>query len=368
MYLSSLRLTDFRNHADTEIHPDPGTNLILGANAQGKTNLLEAIVCLSRAQSFRARRDTELRRFGTSGAALDATLSGGEREYELRLLFGERKQAFVNGVRQRKTADFTSLFHVVLFCPEDLELVRGAGTIRRRFIDNALCALRPNYEKLYSEYNRLHAHIVRLLRDGDPDELLDDFSYRLYSVGARMIPYRAAFCESLSHRAAQYHAEIADSEVLMAAYKTVSTVTDTAAPASVIAGQLWAHYLAHKDASRRTGCVLTGPHRDDLLFCIGGCPAKEFASQGQARTAAIACKLAEREIFRKNDGDAPILLLDDVLSELDEKRRLFILQGITGGQVFITSCEAGKTRDVGTPEIPARKIFYVENGRVTERK
>ncbi|MDY3287242.1 MAG: DNA replication/repair protein RecF [Eubacteriales bacterium] len=363
MYLSSLRLTDFRNHADTEMVPDPGTNLILGANAQGKTNLLEAIVCLSRGTGFRTRRDAELRRFGTAGAAVEARLSGGEREYDVRLLLEDRKQAFVNGVRQRRTAELASLFHVVLFCPEDLELVRGAGAIRRRFIDTALCALRPNYSKLYVEYNKLHAHLVRLLRDGDPDGLLDDFSYRLCCVGARMIPYRASFCESLVSRAAAYHAEIAGGETLAAEYRTVSTVPDPAAPASVIAGQLWEHYLSHREASRRTGSVLTGPHRDDLLFFIGGSAAREYASQGQARTAAVACKLAERDIFLKNDGDAPVLLLDDVLSELDERRRDYIIRGIGGGQVFITACDEA----LSALSAAARKVFVVEGGRVTER-
>ena len=360
MVLTHIRLTDFRNHADSELYPDPGINLILGPNAQGKTNLLEAIVCLSRAHSFRTHRDAELIRFGQPGAAVEGTLYDGERSHELRLIFGEHRGAVINGVRQKRTADFTSLFHTVVFCPEDLDLVRGSTAGRRKLLDTALCALRPAYAQLFSEYNRLHAHLTRLLQDGDPDNLLDDFAYRLVSVGARIIPYRAAFCEALTAQAAAFHEQIAEGETLAIGYKTVSTVEDPAAPAQTIAAQLWTHYKSHKERSLRSGSLLTGPHRDDLIFTINGTPSREYASQGQARTAAISCKLAEREIFRKNDGSAPILLLDDVLSELDGRRRMFILQGIRDGQVFITACDARKD------EIEAQKVYNVREGQITE--
>ena len=360
MYLTHLRLTDFRNHADSELFPDPGINLILGPNAQGKTNLLEAIVCLSRAHSFRTRKETELIRFDQPGACLEGTLSGGERDFELRLVFGEHRTACINGVRQKRSADFASLFHTVVFCPEDLDIVRGSSTGRRKLIDTALCALRPAYAQLFAEYGRLHAHITRLLQEGDPDGLLDDFAYRLVSVGARLIPYRAAFCEALSAQAAAFHAQIAEGESLAIRYKTVSAVDDPNAPAQTVAAQLWEHYRTHKEGSLRSGSLLTGPHRDDLIFTVNDVPAREYASQGQARTAAISCKLAEREIFRKSDGCAPILLLDDVLSELDSRRRAFILQGIRDGQVFITACDAQKD------EISAQKVYTVLNGQVTE--
>ena len=360
MYLTDLQLTDFRNHADTRIAPAPGVNLIVGANAQGKTNLLEAVACLSRGHGFRTRRDAELVRFGCATAAVEGTLGGGEREYALRLLIGERRGGYVNGVRQRRILDFASLFHTVVFCPEDLELVRGAAAGRRKFLDTALCSLRPAYARLFAEYSRLHAHVVRILREGNADGLLDDFSYRLTCVGARMIPYRAAFCRSLAASAAGFHAEIADGEALGVRYETVSTVRDPEASPQTIAEELWTHYTAHREAELRTGSVLSGPHRDDLSFTIGGRSAREFASQGQARTAAIACKLAEREIYRKNDGAAPVLLLDDVLSELDGGRRAFILHGIRGGQVFITACDAREA------EIAAQKVFTVCGGCTAE--
>ncbi len=362
MYLSRLRLTNFRNHADTQISPSPGINLIVGANAQGKTNLLEGIVCLSRGHGYRTRRDSELIRFGEDAARVEGVLSGGEREYELSLTLGQRRAGFVNGVRQRKMQDFAQSFHTVVFSPEDLDLVRGAAAGRRRFLDTSLCSLRPTYARLFAEYNRLHAHIVRILREGNRDGLLDDFSYRLTCIGARMIPYRAAFCRALGEAAGHFHSEIAPGEELGVSYETVGTVQDPEAPVQKIAEELWAHYLAHRDAELRAGSVLSGPHRDDLVFSVGGQPAREFASQGQARTAAIACKLAEREIFRKNDGIPPVLLLDDVLSELDGLRRAYILSGIRGGQVFITACDAAPG------EIAAQRVFTVRGGAVIEEE
>ena len=361
MVLTHIRLTDFRNHADSELFPDPGINLILGPNAQGKTNLLEAIVCLSRAHSFRTHRDAELIRFGQPGAALEGTLFDGERSHELRLVFGEHRGASVNGVRQKRTADFASLFHTVVFCPEDLDLVRGSTAGRRKLLDTALCALRPAYAQLFSEYGRLHAHLTRLLQDGDPDNLLDDFAYRLVSVGARIIPYRAAFCEALTAQAAAFHAQIAGGETLSIAYKTVSAVEDPGAPAQIIAAQLWAHYQSHKERSLRSGSLLTGPHRDDLVFTINGTDARSYASQGQARTAALSVKLAEREIFLAETGEIPVLLLDDVLSELDASRQEFVLNRIGGGQTLVTCCEAESVS-----RLLSGRVLYMDKGRVSQ--
>jgi len=363
MVLENLRLSDFRNHRNTAIAPDAGTNLILGKNAQGKTNLLEAIYYLSRGHSFRTRGNADLIRFGTDTSQLDAAIQRGDGDHcEMTLRFGVQRLTTVNGVKKKKAAEYSGLFHVVLFCPEDLQIIQGAPAVRRQFMDSALCQLRPLYATYLSEYNRLHAHITRILRDGSESlsKTLDDFSYRLYSVGARLIPYRAAFCTSLSENAFRFHRDIADGEALSIGYHTVSTVTDPETSVVEIGRQLWEHYLSHKDASQRAGMILTGPHRDDIAITVGG-QSTAYVSQGQARTAALSCKLAEREIFTKNDRTAPILLLDDVLSELDAARRAYILRGITGGQVFITAC------DVGCPDISVQKVFTVLEGQVTEQ-
>ncbi|NMA07673.1 MAG: DNA replication/repair protein RecF [Clostridiales bacterium] len=364
MKLQSLRLTDFRNHADTILEPCEDINLLLGKNAQGKTNLLESIYLLSRGQSFRARRDAELIRFGCDAAQLDAKLSDGKRDCMLSIRLGARRQTLLNGIRQKRASDAAGLFHVVLFRPEDLGLVRGASSQRRRFLDTALSQLRPLYGELVNEYTRLHAHIVRILRDREPAMLgtLDDFYYRLCCVGARMIPYRASFCTALTELTEKYHADISGGEALSVRYETVSTVRDLSASPTELGRALWEHYIAHKEASLRSGNVLTGPHRDDLVFTIDGQNAREYASQGQVRTAALACKLAEREIFTRADRTPPVLLLDDVLSELDAARRAYVLRGITGGQVFITAC------DVKPGEVAARRVFTISGGRVCRQE
>lgn len=341
MHLTNLTLKNFRNHEESNLSPSPDINLIVGENAQGKTNLLEAVYCLSRAASFRTRKESEIIQFGCSDAELSAHAVGQSRSYDLLLRFGTHRSAFINGVRKQRITDFAKLFHVVLFCPDDLNLLRGGAAARRAFLDNALCQLRPNYAELLSEYNRLHAHIRILLKEGDRNGILDDFAYNICSIGAQIIPYRASFCKTLGIQTAQFHSDIASGEKLDTSYQTVSTVTDPSASPREIGRELWKHYEEHRDAMIRTATLLTGPHRDDVLFTIGenGISAREFASQGQVRTAAIAAKLAEREIFKRADGESPILLLDDVLSELDSARRAYILRGITGGQVFITSCD-----------------------------
>lgn len=363
MFFSSLTLENFRNHAFTEISPAADINLIIGENAQGKTNLLEAIYCLSRGNGFRSRKESELIRFGYADTALKGTLQGKNRDYQLLLRLGAHRGAFINEVRKKHIGEFTNLFHVILFAPDDLNLLKGPAANRRFLLDSTLCQLRPHYSELLSEYNRLHAHIRTILKEGDPHGVLDDFMYQLCVTGAQIIPYRAAFCKALAIQSAVYHAEIAGGEKLDAVYKTVSSVTDPEGLPKNIGRELWKHYEEHREASMKTGSLLTGPHRDDILFSIGndGLPAKTFASQGQVRTAAIAVKLAQREIFRRADGESPVLLLDDVLSELDASRRSYILRGITGGQVFITSCDPDALQE------KACRVFAVKNGVVSER-
>ncbi len=370
MVLTELRLRDFRNYEELTLRPAPGRNLFSGENAQGKTNLLEAVFLLSGAKSFRAGRDAELLRFGAEEALVSARVFTGGREQSLDLRLGARRQTLLNGVRQRRGADWAGRVRTVLFCPEDLELWRDGAAARRRFMDTALCQLRPAYSAHLAEYQRLLAHMGVILRTGEQKpsllDTLDDFAYRLCAAGACLVPYRAAFCEALSRLTREIHGDISEGrERLTLSYRAASGLEDPGASAAVLGRQLWAHWQSHRDAALRAGQVLTGPHRDDILFCVDGREARSFASQGQVRTAALACKLGERQLFCKLGGEHPILLLDDVLSELDARRRAFVLEGIREGQVFITACDPPPAQKDETARTDGRTAaFYVQNGRI----
>ena len=349
MILKEIALDYFRNYVHLEAQFHPRVNLIYGDNAQGKTNLLEAIAYLSSARSHRARYDRELIRWGVDSAFLQGEADTGERALtlEARLFRGKGRQLFSTGVKLKSAAELSGLFTTVLFCPEDLSLIREGAAQRRRFLDSAICQLRPRYAAALAEYGRLYEHKTRILRDWPehPDLLqtLDDFSLRMAQTGAVLIHYRAHFVKRLSVLAPAIHRDFSGGrEALELRYETVSTVTDPLAPPRAILDQLLAHQESHRQAELDSRQCLSGPHKDDLAVDIDGVSARQYGSQGQTRTAALSLKLAQRELIQEDTGQWPVLLLDDVLSELDGKRQSFVLNRIRGGQVFITCCEEEK--------------------------
>lgn len=367
MIVKALELERFRNYVrfQTEFHPR--VNLIYGENAQGKTNLLEAIAYLSSARSHRARYDREMIRLDGEDALIRGAVESRGREFllEARLARGRRRQLSSNGVRLKTAGELSGILNTVLFCPEDLLLIREGAAARRRFMDTALCQLRPRYAAALAEYHRLYDHKTRILRDSEerPDllELLPDFNERMVRFGAVLVHYRRQFAEALNRYAARHHRECSGGrERLEITYQTVSSVTDPAAEVEVLTEQLRAHMESHQGAERASRMCLSGPHKDDLVITIDGREAKSYSSQGQTRTAALALKLAEREIYQNATGEYPVLLLDDVLSELDPRRQEFVLNRIAGGQVFITCCE-----DDRLPVLLGGKVFHVKQGAIS---
>ena len=198
-------------------------------------------------------------------------------------------------------------------------------------------------------------------------ETLDDFSAQMCSVAASLIPYRERFCRLLAAVAAQEHAAISSGrEELSLSYQTVSTITEQGLPPPEIYERLWQHYISHKATEIASGSCLSGPHKDDLAVCIDGLPARNYASQGQTRTAVLSLKLAQRTLYHRETGEYPVLLFDDVLSELDRTRQEYVLRGIGRGQVFITTCEPDVCRelDMRASEGHERKLFHVKHGNV----
>ena len=366
MKLNRLELDFFRNYAHVEATFHPRVNLIYGDNAQGKTNLLEAIAYLSSARSHRARYDRELIMLDQPQGYIKGEVDSRERTFilEAKLCRGKTRQLWSNGLRLKTAGELAGILTTVLFCPEDLYLIREGAAARRRFMDTALCQLRPRYAAALAEYHRLYDHKTRILRDSEerPDllELLPDFNERMVRFGAVLVHYRRQFAEALNRYAARHHRECSGGrERLEVTYQTVSSVTDPAAEVEVLMEQLRVHMESHQAAERASRMCLSGPHKDDLVITIDGREAKSYSSQGQTRTAALALKLAEREIYQNATGEYPVLLLDDVLSELDPRRQEFVLNRIAGGQVFITCCE-----DDRLPVLLGGKVFHVKQGAI----
>ena len=365
MKLNELYLRDFRNYEELSLSFDPGVNLIVGRNAQGKTNLLESIGYLGAGKSFRAQKTSELIRFDRDFAEVCGKMTSQNREQSIRwVLFSSGRQRILerNGVKKRASSEISGMLPSVLFCPEDLMILKGGSAPRRRLGDQGLCQLRPNYDAALTEYTRILEQKSRILKDHHDNpallEILPEYNERLCQVGALIISYRARFYEALGQAAAGYHGEFSGgAEEFALQYKTVSTVTDPFAPTAVLQGQLQEHLHSHHRAELDSASCLTGPHKDDFDICLSGINLKLYGSQGQTRTATISLKLAQRELLRREMGEEPLLLLDDVLSELDPGRQDFVLNQITKGQVFITACEPGRFTKLG-------KTIEIDKGRI----
>ena len=365
MNLQELSLRSFRNYEEVKLQFEPGVNLIVGDNAQGKTNLLEAISYLGSGKSFRAQKTSEMIRFGDDFAEIQGKIYSQEREQILRyLLFaGSRpRQIFRNGAKKKSASELTGVLPTVLFCPEDLLILKMGSSQRRRFGDLALCGLRPNYDAALMEYHRILEQKSRILKDHFENPavlaILPEYNTRLCQVGALLISYRARFYESLGKSAGKFHSQFSGGvENFELQYKTVSTITDPFAPTAKLTEQLLDHLERHYRAELETAQCLTGPHKDDFTVSLSGIDLKSYGSQGQTRTAAISLKLAQRELMGREWGEEPVLLLDDVLSELDPGRQDFVLNQIVSGQVFITCCEPGRFTKLG-------KTIEIKKGNV----
>ena len=366
MRVDRLTLDGFRNYRRQALELDESCNVIYGENAQGKTNLLEAVVYLSCGRSPRAHGDRELIGFERQDASVTGHIYSREREFttEIQLFREKRRRMTVNGVPARTNAALSDVLHTVFFCPEDLFLIRAGAAERRRFMDQSLCQLRPRYAEALAEYHRLYEHKTRILRDREENpgllSMLPDFNERMCRVGALLIRYRAQYCRALDGYAAPAHEDCSGGrEKMTLHYETVKTVSDPFAKAEDIAQNLREHQQSHYAAELASGLCLSGPHKDDFIVEVNGRSARQFCSQGQVRTAALSLKLADREIHRSAVGEYPVMLLDDVLSELDPRRQEYVLNRIRGGQVFITCCENDRL-----DTMLRGRVFHIRNGEV----
>jgi len=333
--LVRLQLRNYRNYRQLDLELGSQLNLFLGANGQGKTNLLESIALLALSASPRARREVEL--IGPLGpeARVQAAVEGGGRERELQIDLREeggrgRKRILVDGV-PRRAFDLPGIARATLFWPEDLNLVKAGPEHRRRFLNQMLVQVEAGYARLLGRYARTldqRNHLLKQIAAGESGlDTLPAWDEELLAGASEIVAARRRAVAELAPLAAGHHRAIGAGELLTVAY--LGPPEDLAAAV---------HNSRHLDVRR--GVTGVGPHRDDLLIELGGRDARAFASQGQQRTAVVSLKLAEAGLVAARTGELPILLLDDVLSELDPERRAALLEKVAAaGQVVVTSAE-----------------------------
>ena len=361
MIIKSIEFQNFRNYEDLNISFDEGTNIFYGDNAQGKTNILEAAYLSGTTKSHKCSKDKEMIRFGEQEAHIRTVVVKKDKEYQIdmHLKNNRSKGIAINKVPIKKASELFGILNMVFFSPEDLNIIKNGPAERRRFLDSELCQLDKIYLSDLTTYNKILNQRNKLLKDmvyrPDLKDTLSVWDMQLVETGRKIIRRRKQFVDELNEIVHDIHYRISgEKEDLLLQYEP--SIEDI-----FFEDELF----RVKERDMRQCMTSVGPHRDDLLFSIGEVDIRKFGSQGQQRTSALSLKLSEIELVKRSIHDTPVLLLDDVLSELDSNRQNYLLNSIHDTQTLITCTgldEFVKNR------FQINKIFKVVQGTVEERK
>ena len=361
MYISSLELADFRNIVSLHMDFSQGTNILYGENAQGKTNILESLYMISTTKSHRGVRDRDMIRFGREESHIRSLVMKGGIDYriDMHLRKNKSKGIAINGQRIKKASELIGILHIVFFSPEDLGIVKNGPAERRRFMDMELCQLDASYLHNLNQYNKTVENRNRLLRDiymfPDLRETLDVWDAQLVNFGSRIIESRRRFILDLNGIVGEIHGKLSGGrEHLSLLYEPNSSAED-----------LEEKLRSSRERDIHMKTTSTGPHRDDFSFMDGEIDLRRYGSQGQQRTCALSLKLSEIDLVKKMIGHRPVLMMDDVLSELDSGRQNYLLNTIGGIQTFITC--TGLDEFVNN-RFRIDQVYRIENGICTKKQ
>ena len=357
MYIKSLELNDYRNYDKVSIKFDKGINILYGNNAQGKTNILEAIYLCSTTKSHRGNKDKEVIRFGCKESHIRALFNKNEVDYQIDIhLRSEKSKGIaINGVKLKKAAELLGLANIIIFSPEDLSIIKNGPSDRRRFVDAELCQLDKVYLYNLTNYNKIVNQRNNLLKDilihPELRDTLDVWDMQLVNIGNKIIERRKLFVDQLNEIISDIHNNISGGK------EELEIIYDP----NVNTEEYEEKLKKHREKDIRYKLTSVGPHRDDFIFLINEIDTKKYGSQGQQRTAALSLKLAEIRLVEKIAGSTPILLLDDVLSELDGGRQNYLLNSIKNIQTIVTC--TGLDEFINS-RIEINKIFKITEGTV----
>lgn len=363
MYLKNIELSNFRNYKEEAVTFHKKVNIITGKNAQGKTNLLESLYIMSLGKSFRTNKDIEMIGFDQEFCKVKSTSMKDNRELEIEITIGrEGKTTKINGCKTAKNIELLENVYMVVFSPEDLKIVKDEPEKRRKFIDRELCQLKPVYYKNLGRYKKILQQRNSLLKQQQiNEEMIAVWDEGLAEYGAKIILERNRFIGKLNLISKEISSGITNGkEALALSYEANVECRDTYEDQRESLKKALSKNLK-SDILRRSTSV--GPHKDDIKICVEGIDIRHFGSQGQQRTAALSLKLAEIKLIKEETKVSPILLLDDVLSELDGERQNFLIHSLEEVQLFITTTELGEEIKNNLPD---GDTFFVEKGKVTK--
>jgi len=357
MIIKSIDLCNFRNYKQLHIEFEPGTNILYGDNAQGKTNVLEAAYLSGTTKSHKGSKDKEMIRFGLEEAHIRTNVEKNDKEYQIdmHLRCKGSKGVAINKLPIRKASELFGILNIVFFSPEDLNIIKNGPAERRRFLDSELCQLDKLYLSDLTKYNKILNQRNKLLKDiyfrPDLIDTLPVWDAQLVETGKRIIARRKVFIEELNDIIGEIHSNITGGkERIILKYEP--NIDDI-----FFEDEL----LKVKQKDLKLAQTTVGPHRDDMLFSVNEIDIRKFGSQGQQRTAALSLKLSEIEIVKKSIHNTPVLLLDDVLSELDSSRQNYLLNSISDIQTIIT-CTG--LEEFVRNRFHINKVFHVIKGNV----
>lgn len=369
MHIDSLSLLDFRNYASLELNTAPELNVLYGANAQGKSAILEAVYILATSKSHRTSKDSEVIRLGADACRISASVrrpSSNDVTLDVIISRREKKQIRINTVRHQRIAELVGNLNAVIFSGLDIEMVRGEPGLRRRFLNLDISQVSPQYIFALGRYKRAleqRNNLLREIRQGSASaEGLDVWDRQLAEYGAVIICRRKSFCRSLAESASEIYKFLTDSaEEFELEYKQ-STGVEIQDGEAEEAERLLRCLGSRRNIDLARGTTSIGPHRDDIEFRVSGLDARYYASQGQQRTAALALKLAEVKLLESTVGETPVVLLDDAGAELDDLRRSRMVEAVAGScQTFITTT---RPEELGNDIARSAALYKVEAGKV----
>lgn len=357
MYIESIQLSNFRNYESLEMVFDKGTNILYGDNAQGKTNILEAVYLCGTSKSHKGSKDKEMIRFQQEESHIRMMVKKDEMSYkiDMHLRKNKAKGVAINGIPIRKARELLGIVNLVFFSPEDLNIIKNGPAERRRFLDSELCQLDKIYLTDLAGYNHIVNQRNKLLKDlyvqPKLKDTLDIWDMQMVNYGRNIIEKRKNFVEELNEIVHQIHRNLTGGlENLEVVYEP-----------NVNSDELEKSLSRNRERDIRMKMSSSGPHRDDLCVMINGIDIRKYGSQGQQRTAALSLKLSEIYLVKKRIKDTPVLLLDDVLSELDSSRQTYLLDSIHDIQTMITCTGLD---DFVSHQFEINKVFQVVKGEV----
>lgn len=357
MWISNLKIQNFRNYNEQEIELDPNINIFFGENAQGKTNIIEAIFLCSMGKSFRAKKDREMIKIDKENSLIEIEYKKSDRDGKIKIALGNRKNIFINGIKIKKLSELLGNINVVIFTPDDIEILKGGPQNRRRFLDIMISQLRPNYMYTLSLYQKTieqRNNYLRQIKEQNKDEkLLEIWDEKLVEYASLICKYREEFINKIKNKIKNIHKEITNNkEEIKIEYKTECRNKE--------------EYMNLLKQRRKLdiikGYTTKGIHRDDFCIYINEKELNTYGSQGQHRTAILSLKISELKVIYDEIGEYPILLLDDFMSELDSNRRKNLINYMKETQVIITCTEKMNIKE------EKYKEYYVKDGKIFDKE